>query len=153
RELTGFAARVPAHGQRTPSVRAGAGRRHAARGRYRHRAGAGREDRSSDMTAPYTVPPPMMPPPRARRTGRRIMILVIVLLAILGLLLGLDRAAAAITADRIAAKLQTEGFPVEPNVTVEGFPFLNQLISRHLDGVQVVAPEFPVGSVTASIDV
>ena len=105
------------------------------------------------MTAPYTVQPPMMPPPRARRTGRRIMILVIVLLAILGMLFGLDRAAAAITADRIAAKLQTQGFPVEPTVTVEGFPFLTQLISRHLDGVQVIAPEYPVGSVTASIDV
>ena len=105
------------------------------------------------MTAPYTVPPPMMPPPRARRTRRRIMILVIVLLAILGLLFGLDRAAAAITADRIAAKLQTEGFPVAPTVTVEGFPFLTQLISRHLDGIEVIAPQFPVGSVTASIDV
>jgi hypothetical protein len=81
------------------------------------------------------------------------MILVIVLLAILGLLFGLDRAAATITADRIAAKLQTEGFPVEPSVTVEGFPFLTQLISKHLDGVQVIAPQFPVGSVTASIDV
>jgi hypothetical protein len=81
------------------------------------------------------------------------LILVIVLLTILGLLLGLDRAAAAITADRIAAKLQTEGFPVEPNVTVDGFPFLTQLISRHLDGVRVIAPEFPAGSVTASIDV
>jgi len=95
----------------------------------------------------------MLPPPRARRTGRRILILVIVLLAILGLLVGLDRAAAAITADRIAAKLHTEGFPVEPDVTVQGFPFLTQLISRHLDGVEVIAPEFPVGSVTASIDV
>lgn len=105
------------------------------------------------MTAPYTVPPSMLPPTRARRTGRRILILIIVLLAILGLLLGLDRAAAAITADRIAAKLQTEGFPVAPNVTVEGFPFLTQLIRRHLDGIQVIAPEFPVGSVTASIDV
>ena len=81
------------------------------------------------------------------------MILVIVLLATLGLLLGLDRAAAAITADRIAAKLQTEGFPAEPNVTVEGFPFLTQVIRHHLDGVKVTAPRFPVGAVTASIDV
>ena len=105
------------------------------------------------MTAPHTVPPPMMPPPRARRTGRSILILVSVLLAILGLLLGLDRAAAAITADRIAAKLQTEGFPVEPSVTVKGFPFLPQLISRHLDGVEIIAPQVPAGPVTASIDV
>jgi LmeA-like phospholipid-binding len=105
------------------------------------------------MTAPYTMPPPMMPPRRRRRTGRRILILGIVLLAILGLLVGLDRAAAAITADRIAAKLHTEGFPVEPTVTVKGFPFLTQLISRHLDAVEVIAPEVPVGPVTASIDV
>jgi hypothetical protein len=79
--------------------------------------------------------------------------LVIVLLAILGLLFGLDRAAAAVTADRIATKLQAQGFPVKPNVFVEGFPFLTQLISRHLDGVEVISPEFPVGQVTASIDV
>jgi len=81
------------------------------------------------------------------------MILVIVLLAILGLLLGLDRAAAAITADRIAAKLQTEGFPAEPNETVEGFPFLTQVIRHHLDGVKVTATRFAVDAVTASIDV
>ena len=105
------------------------------------------------MTAPYTVPPPMMPPPRARRTGRRILILAIVLLALLGLLFGLDRAAAAYTADRIATKLQAQGFPVKPNVWVEGVPFLTQLISRHLDGIEVISPEFPVGPVTASIDV
>jgi hypothetical protein len=81
------------------------------------------------------------------------LIFVIVLLAILGLLFGLDRVAAAVTAGRIATKLQAQGFPVKPNVSVEGFPFLTQLISRHLDGVQVTAPQFPVGQVTASIDV
>ena len=105
------------------------------------------------MTAPYTVPPSMMPPPRVRRTGRRILIFVIVLLALLGLLFGLDRAAAAYTAGRIATKLQAEGFPVKPHVSVEGFPFLTQLIRRHLDGVKVTSPKFPVGPVTASIDV
>lgn len=105
------------------------------------------------MTAPYTVPPPMMPPRRARRTGRRVLILIIVLLVLLGLLFGLDRAAAAYTAGRIATKLQAEGFPVKPNVSVEGFPFLTQLIRRHLDGVEVTSPRFPVGPVTAGIDV
>jgi LmeA-like phospholipid-binding len=105
------------------------------------------------MTAPYTVPPPMMPPARARRTGRRVWVLVIVLLVLLGLLFGLDRAAAAYTANRIAAKLQAQGFGVKPHVSVEGFPFLTQLISRHLDGVEVTSPKVPVGPVTAAIDV
>jgi len=72
---------------------------------------------------------------------------------IVGLLFGLDRAAAAYTANRIATTLQNEGFPVRPNVSVEGFPFLTQLISRHLQGVEVTAPRYPIGSVTASIHV
>jgi hypothetical protein len=105
------------------------------------------------MTAPYEVPPAMLPPRRQRRTGRRVLILVIVLLVLLGLLFGLDRAAAAYTEGRIATKLQSEGFPVKPNVSVEGFPFLTQLISRHLDGVVVTSPKFPVGPVNAGIDV
>jgi len=105
------------------------------------------------MTAPYTVPPPMMPPRRARRTGRRVLILIIVVLAIIGLLFGLDRAAAAYAAGRIATKLQAQGFPVRPNVSVEGFPFLTQVLGHHLDGVKVTSPRFPVGAVTASIDV
>jgi hypothetical protein len=106
------------------------------------------------MTPPYTEPYATMPPPRGRRTGRRVSILIIVLLVILGVLFGLDRAAAAYTAHRIAAKLQSEGFPDKPDVTVEGFPFLNQLISKHLDGIRVTAPAFAlVGGVTASVDV
>jgi hypothetical protein len=88
-----------------------------------------------------------------RRRGRKVLILIIVLLVIAGLLFTLDRVAAAYTARRIATTLQNEGFPVRPNVSVEGFPFLNQLITRHLEGVEVTAARFPVGPVTASIDV
>lgn len=97
----------------------------------------------------------MTPPPVAapRRRGRTVLILTIILLVIAGLLFGLDRAAAAYTASRIATTLQNEGFPVRPNVSVEGFPFLTQFITRHLDGVEVTAARFPVGSVTASVDV
>lgn len=105
------------------------------------------------MPAPATGYP-MMPPPRGRRTGRRILILVIVLLAILGLLFGLDRAAAAYAAGRIASKLQADGFPVKPHVSIEGFPFLTQVIGHHLDGIAVTAAKLPAGPVTArSIDV
>ena len=88
-----------------------------------------------------------------RRRGRKVLILIIVLLVIAGLLFGLDRAAAAYTASQIATTLQNEGFPVRPNVSVEGFPFLTQLITRHLEGVKITAPRYPVGSVTANIDV
>lgn len=96
-----------------------------------------------------TTPPVAAP----RRHGRNVLILIIVLLVIAGLLFGLDRAAAAYTANRIATTLQKDGFPVRPHVSVEGFPFLNQLISRRLQGIEVTAARFPVGPVTASIDV
>jgi hypothetical protein len=96
------------------------------------------------------TPPPMAAP---RRRGRKVLILIIALLVIVGVLVGLDRAAAAYTANRIATTLQNDGFPVRPNVSVEGFPFLTQLISRHLQGVEVTAPRYPIGPVTASIDV
>jgi hypothetical protein len=97
----------------------------------------------------------MTPPPVAapRRRGRKVLILIIALLVIVGLLIGLDRAAAAYTANRIATTLQNEGFPVRPNVSVEGFPFLTQLISKHLQAVEVTAPRYPIGSVTAAIHV
>ena len=97
----------------------------------------------------------MTPPPVAapRRRGRKVLILIIALLVIVGLLIGLDRAAAAYTANRIATTLQNQGFAVRPNVSVEGFPFLTQLITRHLEGVKITAPRYPVGSVTANIDV
>ena len=97
----------------------------------------------------------MTPPPVAapRRRGRKVLILIIALLVIVGLLIGLARAAAAYTANRIATTLQNEGFAVRPHVSVEGFPFLTQLITRHLEGVVVTAPRYPIGSVTASIDV
>ena len=98
------------------------------------------------MTPPTTAAP--------RRRGRKVLIvIIIILLVIAGLLFALDRVAAAYTARRIATTLQNEGFPVRPNVSVEGFPFLTQLISKHLQGVEVTAARVPVGSVTASIDV
>lgn len=81
------------------------------------------------------------------------LILLIVLLVILGLLLGLDRVAAGYAAGRIATKLQADGFPVKPHVSIEGFPFLTQVIRRHLDGIEVTAPGFPAGPVTASVAV
>jgi hypothetical protein len=72
---------------------------------------------------------------------------------ILALLVGLDRIAAAYAANQIATRIEGYGFPVKPSVTVEGFPFLTQVISRHFDGVVVSAPNFPAGPVTASINV
>jgi hypothetical protein len=103
------------------------------------------------MQQPPSYPP--LPSGRARRASRKVWVAIIVLLALLALLFGLDRAAAAYAANRIATQIQGHGFPVKPSVSVEGFPFLTQLITRQLDSVEITAPKFPVGAATASIKV
>jgi hypothetical protein len=93
-----------------------------------------------------------MAPRARRRISGKVWALIITPLVILVILLGVDRAAAAIVASAIADKIQGSGFPVQPTVSVEGFPFLTQLISGHLDGVTITAPSVPAGPVTTSIN-
>lgn len=97
------------------------------------------------------LPSPSRAPGRARRISGKVWALTIIPLVLIGVLVGLDRAAAAYAANLIAMKIQGSGFPVKPSVSVEGFPFLTQLISRHLDGVDISAPNVPAGPVTARI--
>jgi hypothetical protein len=95
---------------------------------------------------------PYQPPPRARRRRIRGRTWAIIIpLVIVALLVGVDRAAAAYAENQIATKIQADGFPVKPGVSIEGFPFLTQVITKHLDGVVITAPNFPVGPATASI--
>lgn len=101
------------------------------------------------LPTPEPPPPPSAPAGRARR---RIVIAVIIVLALIAALVGLDRAAAAYAENRIAGQIQGYGFPHKPSVTVEGFPFLTQVISRHLDGVHIASSGLRAGPVTASID-
>jgi len=87
-----------------------------------------------------------------RRISRKAWAAIIIPLAIIALLIGVDRVAAAYAANQIATKIQGYGFPVKPGVDVEGFPFLTQVASRQLDGIVVTAPKFPLGPVTASVE-
>jgi hypothetical protein len=93
------------------------------------------------------------PPGRRRRLSRKARAAIIISLVLLALLAGVDRLAAVYAANQIATRIQKYGFPVKPGVTVEGFPFLTQVITRHLVGVDISAPNFPVGPVTASMQV
>jgi hypothetical protein len=96
------------------------------------------------------LPTPSAPAgPRRRRLWLAIGIPV----AIVALLIGLDRVAAAVAANVAASKIQSYGFPVKPGVSFEGFPFLTQVISRHFDGVDITASKFPAGPLTASVHI
>jgi hypothetical protein len=65
---------------------------------------------------------------RHRRRRRWIITLVVVV----GLLFATDRIAAAVTESRLASKIQTsQKLSQKPSVSIGGFPFLTQVISRH----------------------
>lgn len=74
---------------------------------------------------------------RPRRRRRPLLITLIVLIVILGLLVGADFAARAYAEGRVASQIQQQGFPKKPSVSIDGFPFLTQAISRNFGEVQL----------------
>jgi hypothetical protein len=74
-------------------------------------------------------------PRRSRRFPLKTTIAIVVLLL---LLVGADRVAAAITEDKMASQVQTSmHLSGKPNVSIQGFPFLTQLIGRNLHTVVI----------------
>jgi LmeA-like phospholipid-binding len=78
-----------------------------------------------------------------RRHPLRITIIVVVVL--LALLVALDFAARAFAENEAASQIQKQGFPKKPNVTIEGFPFLTQAISRDFKDVQISSGDVTEG--------
>ena len=88
---------------------------------------------------------------RSRRGRKRVWIVLASLLVLLLLLVVVDRAAVAYADNQAAQQMKSQGFPTEPNVTIEGFPFLTQVISRNLHDVHVTANRIQEGPVTLSL--
>jgi hypothetical protein len=92
----------------------------------------------------YDQPPPYLPaagrPGRASRRRRRWPIVtgVIVILLLL-LAVGADRFACYEAENQMADKIQQNGLPVKPHVTIEGFPFLTQLAAKDFNEVVISA--------------
>lgn len=90
---------------------------------------------------------PVRPPRRRRRARRSVMLLfTVIVLAILATV-G-DRVANAIAENTIANQMVKNGFPVKPSVTIEGFPFLTQVISHDIHKIDISASNVPAGPVT-----
>ncbi len=86
----------------------------------------------------YDDEPPVSALRRARRPRRRGLGCVVALVILLALLIGGDRVAAAITDNQLASKIQTsQNLSQKPSVSIDGFPFLTQVISRHFDHATV----------------
>lgn len=86
-------------------------------------------------------------PRRRRHPLRWTIIIVVVLLAIL---IGVDFAAKAYAEGQMASQIQQQGFPQKPDVTIEGFPFLTQVIGHDLQNVKLSSTDVKEGPLTIS---
>jgi hypothetical protein len=83
--------------------------------------------------------------PKQRRTGRKLVIWLVVVIA---LLVGLDFGARAFAESQAASQLQKRGFPTKPHVSIAGFPFLTQVITRHFGQITITSSNIPAGPIT-----
>ena len=89
---------------------------------------------------------PTYAPPPVRRRRRWPLVLLIVLLVLVGAAVAADRIALGVAEDRAATALQSsQGLNHKPDVTVEGFPFLTQLIAGSFGEVVVSANDVTAG--------
>jgi hypothetical protein len=87
--------------------------------------------------------------PRRRRM-RRSFWAGLTVVVVLILLLIADRVGNAVAENEMATQFVSKGFPVKPSVSIEGFPFLTQLISKDFSKVDISASNVPAGPVTIS---
>lgn len=97
--------------------------------------------------APTQVYPVQKP---RRRRKRWPLITGIIVVVVLVLLVVADRVANAIAENTMANQIQQQGFPVKPNVTIEGFPFFTQLASHDFNTVNISASNVTEGPLTIS---
>jgi len=64
-----------------------------------------------------------------------------------------DFVAKAVAENDIASQIQSNGLPVKPSVTIEGFPFLTQVIARDLKQIDISASEIPVNAGPTTINI
>jgi len=89
-------------------------------------------------------------PPR-RRGGRKALIW---LLSIIVVLVALDFGAKAFAQSEAATQIQKQGFPKKPHVSIAGFPFLTQVITRKFHQITITSSDIPAGPIKiTSLDV
>jgi LmeA-like phospholipid-binding len=87
-------------------------------------------------------------PPSGDRRRHRLRTTLIVVVAVLGLLVAADFIAKAVAENVLASQIKSHGFPKKPNVSIQGFPFLTQVIARDIDTIDISANNVTTGPVT-----
>jgi len=83
--------------------------------------------------------------PARSRSRRRLRNVAIALIVLIALLVGLDFGAKAFAQNMVASQIQKQGFPKKPSVSIQGFPFLTQVISRDFSDVQISSSNITEG--------
>jgi hypothetical protein len=95
----------------------------------------------------YQGGPNVRRPRRPRRMRRSVTAIFVLIVLAIVLLIG-DRVANAVAENEMASQFTANGFPVKPSVTIEGFPFLTQLVGKDFKKVDISANSIPAGPVT-----
>jgi hypothetical protein len=95
-------------------------------------------------------PPQYPPPPQSGRRGGCLRKLIIGLVVLIILLVAGDFVAKAVAQNVLAAQIQKHGFPKKPSVSIAGFPFLTQVISRNIQQVTISSTNIPEGPIKIS---
>jgi hypothetical protein len=86
----------------------------------------------------------------SRRAGRRRRRWPYVLVVIVVLLVALDFVSRAVAENVMASKIEQQGLPHKPSVSIGGFPFLTQVASRDFQQITISTTDVPEGPVTIS---
>jgi hypothetical protein len=82
--------------------------------------------------------------PPKRSAGRKALIWIV---SILVLLVALDFGAKAYAENTAATQIQKQGFPKKPDVSIAGFPFLVQVITRDFQAITLSSSDIPEGPI------
>jgi hypothetical protein len=78
-------------------------------------------------------------------------VLIVLVLILAGLLVAADRIAVAYAQNTIASEIQTQAnLSAKPSVTIEGFPFLTQVLSRDVKQIDISASNVKENTLTIS---
>ena len=91
------------------------------------------------------------------RSRRRLRTVVIAVIALIILLVALDFGSRAVAENVMASQIQHQGFPKKPSVSIGGFPFLTQVVSRdfkqvHLSSSNITEGSLEIASVSATMN-
>ena len=84
------------------------------------------------------------------RGGGCLRTFIVALVVLVILLAAADFIAKSVAQNKLASEIQQHGFPKKPSVSIEGFPFLTQVISRDIHQVKISSQNIPEGPVNIS---